>query len=272
MDAIDERAESMVKSADLLNIQRPFLTNEPEQGDLLYSQKRYCRIFRMKINCRNCVQKQDLWKQLLLDSSLMQRMLNKSQNLVAHVGCREHTPSRDEELSTPRGWIRGNTKIGFALEVTTNYHQGKAEIEVKIDFLSGDGSHSWVRISNGLDKFVRDLTENTQIPSTKRTQAERCSFFCNSRMIVLLRHGTLPRDEGGAMGFWMLKEEFKSKFLNSIFCSIRVHLSCWKSLHQCWLLEVEIMARWSHGPELGWARKTWSKEAQARCIQTEVEN
>ena len=30
-----------------------------------------------------------------------------------HVGCREYTLLRDDESSTPRGWIRGNTKIGF---------------------------------------------------------------------------------------------------------------------------------------------------------------
>ena len=31
--------------------------------------------------------------------------------------------------------------------------------EIRIDSLSGDGSQSWVRISSGLDKFVRDVTE-----------------------------------------------------------------------------------------------------------------
>ena len=34
-------------------------------------------------------------------------------------------------------------------------------IKVKIDSLSGAGSHSRVRISNGLNKFVGDLTEKT---------------------------------------------------------------------------------------------------------------
>ena len=32
-------------------------------------------------------------------------------------------------------------------------------IEIRIDSFSGDGSQSWVRISSGLNKFVRDLTE-----------------------------------------------------------------------------------------------------------------
>ena len=79
-----------------------------------------------------------------------------------HVGCREYTIPRDGEPSIPKGWIRENTKIGLALQVTTNYHQGKPRIEVRIDSLSGDGSHSCVRISNGLNTFVTDLTEKTR--------------------------------------------------------------------------------------------------------------
>ena len=35
------------------------------------------------------------------------------------VACREYTLPRDEDLSDPKGWIRGNTKIGPVLEVTT---------------------------------------------------------------------------------------------------------------------------------------------------------
>ena len=33
------------------------------------------------------------------------------------VACRESTLPRDEETSEPKGWIRGNTKIGPVLEV-----------------------------------------------------------------------------------------------------------------------------------------------------------
>ena len=40
---------------------------------------------------------------------------------VAHF---EYTLSRGEETSEPKGWIRGNTKIGPVLEVTTCRLQG----------------------------------------------------------------------------------------------------------------------------------------------------
>ena len=35
------------------------------------------------------------------------------------VACREYTLPRDDDLSQPRGWIHGNSRIGFVLEVTT---------------------------------------------------------------------------------------------------------------------------------------------------------
>ena len=35
------------------------------------------------------------------------------------VACREYTLPRDEDLSEPKGWIKGKTKIGPVLEVAT---------------------------------------------------------------------------------------------------------------------------------------------------------
>ena len=52
----------------------------------------------------------------------------------------------------PSNWISENTKIGLVLEVVPNYHQGEPGIETRVDSLSGDGSQSWGRISNGLKK------------------------------------------------------------------------------------------------------------------------
>ena len=203
------------------------------------------------------------------------------------MGCRTYTLPRDDESSTPKGWIRENTKIGLVLQVTTNYHQGNLRIEVRIDSLSGDGSHSCVRIWNGLNTFVTDLTEKTRIhgddenhsASTRRpvaqetriakhfqteeykpaaklkpkptsspisspsptskpvrernwidiehqepTQKDAPSFPISKRMITLLRHGTLPRNEDGAIEFWRLKMEFKSDFPNSVNWSIRMRI------------------------------------------------
>ena len=49
------------------------------------------------------------------------------------VACREYTLPGDEKSSDPKGWIRGNTKIGFVLEVTTSCLQGKYGVEIRIE-------------------------------------------------------------------------------------------------------------------------------------------
>ena len=70
------------------------------------------------------------------------------------VACREYTLPREEHLTEPKGWIRVNTKIGPALEVTTCCLQGKYRVEIRIQSFNKDDSHSWVRISHGLNKLV----------------------------------------------------------------------------------------------------------------------
>ena len=73
------------------------------------------------------------------------------------VACREYILPRDESLSEPKGWIRGSTKIGPALEVTTSHSQGKYGVEIWIESVNKDNSHSWVGISHGLNKLFTDL-------------------------------------------------------------------------------------------------------------------
>ena len=60
------------------------------------------------------------------------------------VACREYTLPRDEDTSEPKGWIRGNTKIGPVLQVTTCCLQGKYGAEIRILSINKDNSHSWV--------------------------------------------------------------------------------------------------------------------------------
>ena len=89
--------------------------------------------------------------------------------------CREYTLPRDDKSTDPKGWIRGNTKIGPVLEVTTSYLQGKHGVEIRIESVNKDNSHSWVRISHGLNKLVTDLIDkeyddNEQETSTTKTE------------------------------------------------------------------------------------------------------
>ena len=80
------------------------------------------------------------------------------------VACREYTLPRDDNASQPKGWIRGNMRIGPVLEVTTSFQHFKYGIEIRIQSVNQDESHSWVRISYGTVKYVNysieDDTEN----------------------------------------------------------------------------------------------------------------
>ena len=75
------------------------------------------------------------------------------------VACREYTLPRDEKSSDPKGWIRGNIKIGPVLEVTTCCLQGKYGVEIRIESANKDNSHSWVRISHGMNKLDHGLEQ-----------------------------------------------------------------------------------------------------------------
>ena len=73
------------------------------------------------------------------------------------VVCREYTLPKDEKSSDPKGWIRGNTKTGPVLEVTKCCPPGKHGVEIRMESVNKDISHSWVKIYHGLNKLVTDL-------------------------------------------------------------------------------------------------------------------
>ena len=62
------------------------------------------------------------------------------------VACREYTLPRDHPASQPKGWIQGNMRIGPVLEVTTSFQHLKYGIEIRIESVNQDNSHSRVRI------------------------------------------------------------------------------------------------------------------------------
>ena len=83
------------------------------------------------------------------------------------VACRKNTLPRDDPASQPKGWIQGNMRIGPVLEVTTSFQHFKYGIEIRIESVNKDSSHSWVRISYGTVKYVVDSIEeeNLEIPA-----------------------------------------------------------------------------------------------------------
>ena len=57
-------------------------------------------------------------------------------------------------------------RFGPVLQVTTSFQHFKYGIKIRIESVSQDNSHSWVRISYGTVKYVIDsIQDNTEIPA-----------------------------------------------------------------------------------------------------------
>ena len=195
----------------------------------------------------------------------MTKHIDEFLQLTESVACREYTLPRDEKSSDPKGWIRGNTKIGLVLEVTTCCLQGTSGVEIRMESVNKDISHSWVRISHGLNKLVTNLNNKEQddneqensemqfedhaLKSNARAFASRSKaeakpqrrisassstktvpigertwtdiepqdysltdYSVSKKLINLLRHGSLPREDDGAIEFWRLKDHLRNHF------------------------------------------------------------
>ena len=99
----------------------------------------------------------------------MTKDTEKFSQFTDSVACREYNLPRDEKSSDPKGWIRGNTKSGPVLEVTTSYLQGKYGVEIRIESVNKDISHSWVRLFHGLKKLVTNLNNKEQDDNDQET-------------------------------------------------------------------------------------------------------
>ena len=73
---------------------------------------------------------------------------------------REYTFPRDGLNSVIKLWIEGRTGIGPVLQVKTICHLDICAIEIQIPSTSGNGSTSWVVISQGSKRHVEELRYN----------------------------------------------------------------------------------------------------------------
>ena len=69
--------------------------------------------------------------------------------------------------------FEGTPKLGPVLEVTTSYLQGKYGVEIRIESINKDDSHSWVRISHGLNKSKTTKTYSCQPTNQRLKQNHR---------------------------------------------------------------------------------------------------
>ena len=100
--------------------------------------------------------------------------------------------------------------MGLVLEVTNSYHQGRHGVEIRVISLSKDGSPLWIRISDGLNKLVRDLTERVRICENEQNTSNgtglpllnrdrnRHQLHCHFQQLRLSRFIS----ENGSMSNW----------------------------------------------------------------------
>ena len=131
-------------------------TDDPAQEDLLQKyQERVERLSQQNRVIKFCADAGFLTT-VDVGQYFMTKDTEEFSQFTESVACREYTFPRDEKSSDPKGWIRWNTKIGRVLEVTTSYLQGKYGVEIRIESVNKVTSHSWVRISHGLNKLFTD--------------------------------------------------------------------------------------------------------------------
>ena len=155
--AANENLESMV-------IPTEFLTANPISQTCEEVQRKLLREYEQK--CAELPEQQKLTK--LCSNAGLSKNIDKGQFFITLDGegladmkpsCREYTLPRSEETSRVRGCIRGNTKIGPVRDVNVCYHQGRYGVEIMIESLFRDRTVSWVRIANGINKYVTETAE-----------------------------------------------------------------------------------------------------------------
>ena len=108
----------------------------------------------------------------------MAKHTDEFSQLAEPVTCRVYTLPRDEKSTDPEGWVPRNTKIGFVLELTTSYIQGQQGVEIRFESVKKDNSHSWVRISHGLNKLVADLVDKEYDDNEQETSNNEDGSIC----------------------------------------------------------------------------------------------
>ena len=169
-----------------------------------------------------------------------QYFVTRNANEFLHtIACREYTLLRDDQASQPKGWIRGNTRIGPFLEVTTSFQHFKFGVEVRIQSVNDDNSHSWVRISYGTIRYVNnyikyniqslaDPQEEEDVPTSSGVVAARSKAKAKPQPRESIGTTTIPLSERVWIDIEPSKQDLESYNLSkkviNLFSTIRSYI------------------------------------------------
>ena len=109
--------------------------------------------------------------------------------------CREYTMPRDQEGTRITGWNQSNVRFGPVSDIKVCYHNGRYSVEVQVQSLFQDQTVSWIRIVNGIDKFVRKampIQEEEKAsgkPAAKARPILKPSSTCGCDFILIEQRG-----------------------------------------------------------------------------------
>ena len=172
-----EQSDPLFAPADLLITTPAPSTEIPAQEDLLQKFKERVEKLRQPGQLIKICTDAGFLKTVEVGQYFMTKHTDEFLQFAEPVTCREYTLPRDEKSSDPKGWIRGSTKIGPVLEVTTSNLQGKPGVEIRIESVNKDNSHSWVTISHGLNKLVTDLSNKEDDDNEQETSVTKLEDF-----------------------------------------------------------------------------------------------
>ena len=178
---VAEQSDPLFAPADLLIMTPTPSTEIPAQENLLQKHKERVeklpqpdRLIRLSIKiCTDA----GFLKTVEVGQYFMTKHTDEFLQFAEPVTCREYTLPRDEKSTDPKGLFRGKSKIGPELEVTTSYLQGKYGVEIRIESVNKDISHSWVRISQSLHKLVTDLIDKEHDDDEQETSTTKTEIF-----------------------------------------------------------------------------------------------
>ena len=170
------QSDPLFAPASLLMTTSTPSTEVPPQEDLLQKYERVERLSQQNRVIKICTDAGFLTI-VEIGQYFMTKHTDEFFQFAEPVTRREYTLARDEKSSDPKGWIRGHTKIGPLLEVTTSYLQGKYGVEIRTESVNKGNSHSCVGISHGLNKLVTDLIDKEYDDNEQETSETKTEIF-----------------------------------------------------------------------------------------------
>ena len=167
---------------------------------------------------------------------------------------------------------RETQKIEPVLEATNSCLHGKHGVENRIWSLSGDNTHSWVRISHGSNKFVMDSNNiDTEVPEDQLEEhafeLDAKDFACRSKAKAKPQRrkpadsssGTIPMNQRNWIDIEQVKHslsahEVSKKVIHLLRHSQQVHREGISAVH-FWRIKENLQSQFPQSPH--WSDERW---------------